>query len=55
LLPCPPRPSGYATPNWNSKADVNVVNISTGARGDMKIDIEDLSTIAKLYGFIGDA
>jgi peptide/nickel transport system substrate-binding protein len=53
----PPYPVG--TPgtyylNWNSKADVNVVNISTGARGDMKIDIKDLAQIAKLYGFIAD-
>ncbi len=54
LPPYPPGPAGYFTPNWNSKADVNVVNISTGARGDMKIDIKDLATISKLYGFIAD-
>ncbi len=54
LPPYPPGPAGYFTPNWNSKADVNVVNVSTGARGDMKIDIKDLATVAKLFGFVAD-
>ena len=54
LPPNPPGSPGFYMPNWNSKADVNVVNVVTGGRGDMKIDIKDLATIAKLYGFIGD-
>jgi len=54
LPPNPSGPAGYYSINWNSKADVNIVNPSTGARSDMKIDIKDLATIVKLYGFIGD-
>jgi len=53
LPPYPPLPPWYS-PNWDSRVDLNVVDIVTGARGDMKIDIKDLATIAKLYGFVAD-
>ena len=52
LPPNPSGPPGYYTPNWNSKADVNVVNVVTDGRSDMKIDIKDLAAIAKLFGYI---
>jgi ABC-type transport system substrate-binding protein len=52
LPPYPSGPPGYHTPNWNSKADVNIVNTLTGARSDMKVDIKDLATMAKLYGYV---
>jgi len=51
----PPYPSGtlgYFTPNWNSRLDLNVVNPISGGRGDMKVDIKDLATIAIQYGYI---
>ncbi len=54
LPPNPPGPAGTYSSNWNSKADINVVNPITGGRGDMKVDIKDLATIALLYGFIAD-
>jgi len=52
LPPNPSGPAGYYTVSWNSKADINVVNQTTGGRSDMKIDIRDLATIAKLYGYV---
>jgi peptide/nickel transport system substrate-binding protein len=54
LPPNPAGPPGTWSENWNCKADVNVVNVVTGGRGDMKVDIKDLATLAKLYGFVAD-
>jgi ABC-type transport system substrate-binding protein len=53
--PIPPPPAPWYSPNWNSKADVNVVDPVTGGRCDMKVDIKDLATMAKLYGFVAPA
>ncbi len=53
----PPYPTGTAGTtygNWNSRADVNIINEATGGRGDMKVDIKDLATIARVYGFVAD-
>ncbi len=53
----PPYPSGIPgdhSPNWDSRCDINIVNKATGGRGDMKIDVMDLATMCKLYGFVGD-
>jgi hypothetical protein len=57
LSPYPSGPPGYYTPNWNSKADVNTLNVWNGTawivvRSDMKVDIKDLATMAKLYGYV---
>jgi peptide/nickel transport system substrate-binding protein len=52
LPPYPVGPAGTFSDNWNSKADVNIVDTLTGARSDMKIDIKDLAQIAKQYGYI---
>ncbi len=57
LPPNPTGPPGTYSANWNSKADVNLVNPAspgTSGRCDMKVDVKDLATIAKLYGFIAD-
>ena len=56
LPPNPSGPPGYYTPNWTSKVDVNTANVWNGTawtviRSDMKVDIKDLATIAKLYGY----
>jgi hypothetical protein len=53
LPPNPVGPPGTYSKNWDSRADVNVVD-SEGGRGDMKVDIKDLATLAKLYGFVAD-
>jgi hypothetical protein len=55
LNPFPIGPPGTFTANWNSKADLNVVDIVTGGRSDMKVDIKDLATMAKLFGFVANA
>ncbi len=57
LPPNPAGPPGSHSSNWNSKADVNLVNPAspdTSGRGDMRVDIKDLATIAKLFGFVAD-
>jgi peptide/nickel transport system substrate-binding protein len=57
LPPNPAGPPGTYSANWNSKADVNLVDPAhpdTSGRCDMKVDIKDLATIAKLFGFVAD-
>ncbi len=57
LAPYPAGPPGTYSANWNSRADINLVDPThpdTSGRGDMKVDIKDLATIAKLYGFVAD-
>jgi peptide/nickel transport system substrate-binding protein len=54
LNPFPAGPPGTYSANWNSKADLNVVDVVTGGRSDMKVDIKDLATMAKLFGFVAD-
>ncbi len=57
LPPNPAGPAGIYSSNWNSKADVNLADPAhptTSGRGDMKIDIRDLSTIARQYGYAAD-
>jgi len=53
----PPNPLGtpgtYAA-NWDSRADLNIVNLLTGARADMKVNIKDLAKIAVLFSFVAD-
>jgi len=55
LPPNPVGPPGTYSANWNAKADLNVVDTITGARADMKVDIKDLATMAKLFGFVANA
>jgi len=54
LPPNPAGPPGTYSANWDSRADLNVVDVGTGGRCDMKVDIKDLATMAKLYGYTAD-
>jgi len=52
LPPNPVGPPGTYSGNWDSRADLNIVDQVTDARCDMKVDIKDLAQIAKKYGYL---